>query len=244
MSALFPLSLSRLAGCFAHAARALRYDAGNVIGKLAIVAALTMPLPAGAADRLQIVALGDSLTQGYGLPQDEGFVPQLQAWLDAKGAEVTVVNAGVSGDTTAGGLQRLDWSLTPDTDALIVALGGNDLLRGLPYDASRANLERILGAAGERGLPVLLIGQTAPGNYGADYKAKFDAMWPALAQEHHTLLVTDFLGPLTVMDSDARVAAGVMQPDNLHPSAKGVTLVVEHIGPAVLELAEQARAKP
>lgn len=244
MPTLFPLSRSRLAGCFARAARALRYDFGNVIGKLAIVAALAIPLPAGAAERLEIVALGDSLTQGYGLPPGEGLVPQLQAWLDAKGAEVTVVNAGVSGDTTAGGLQRLDWSLTPGTDALIVALGGNDLLRGLPYEASQANLDRILSRAGERGLPVLLIGQTAPGNYGADYKAKFDAMWPALAEAHHTLLVTDFLGPLTAMDSDARVAAGVMQPDNLHPSAKGVTLVVEHIGPAVMDLAERTRAKP
>lgn len=215
-----------------------------MIGKIAIVAALALPLPAAAAERLQIVALGDSLTQGYGLPRGEGFVSQLQAWLDTKGAEVTVVNAGVSGDTTAGGLQRLDWSLTPETSALIVALGGNDLLRGLPYEASRANLDRILTTAGERGLPVLLIGQSAPGNYGAEYKAAFDAMWPALAEAHHTLLVQDFLGPLTTMDSDARVAAGVMQPDNLHPSAKGVALVVEHIGPAVLELAERARAKP
>jgi acyl-CoA thioesterase-1 len=101
-----------------------------------------LALPA-QAEPVTLVALGDSLTAGYGLPPDQGLVPQLQSWLTAQGAEVTVVNAGVSGDTTAGGLSRLDWSLTPETDALMVTLGGNDMLRGVPPEEARANLTAI-----------------------------------------------------------------------------------------------------
>lgn len=196
---------------------------------------------AQAADPLEIVALGDSLTQGYGLPPDQGFVPRLQAWLDAHGAGARVINAGVSGDTTAGGLARLDWSLGPGTDALIVALGGNDLLRGLPPEAARANLDRILTRAGERGLPVLLIGLTAPGNYGAAYKAGYDDMWQELATAHGALLLRDFLAPLIAMDPAARAA--MLQPDRLHPAAPGVERIVAHVGPAVLDLIARARAK-
>ena len=110
---------------------------------LAAVSALALP---AQAEPVTLVALGDSLTAGYGLPEGEGLVPQLQAWLDAQGAEVTLINAGVSGDTTAGGLSRLDWSITPETDAMIVTLGGNDLLRGLPPDQTRTNIEKIAAA--------------------------------------------------------------------------------------------------
>lgn len=198
--------------------------------------------PALAAERLEIVALGDSLTQGYGLAPGEGLVPQLQRWLDARGAEATIINAGVSGDTTAGGLARLDWSLGAGTDALIVALGGNDLLRGLPPEAARANLDRILDGAGKRGLPVLLVGLTAPGNYGTDYKARFDAIWPDLAARHGALLLPDLLAPLAALDPAARAREGVLQADHLHPSARGVAQVVDHLGPAVLELIARTRA--
>lgn len=187
------------------------------------------------ADPLTLVALGDSLTQGYGLPQSDGFVPQLQAWLRAKGADVTVVNAGVSGDTTAGGAARVDWTLTPDVDAMIVNLGGNDLLRGIDPAASRANLDAILTAADARGLPVLLVALRAPGNYGPEFKAAFDAMYPELAAKHGTLLDADFFAPLT--GPDGRLAAAdLMQADGIHPSAAGVAKIVEHIGPKVLEL--------
>lgn len=194
-----------------------------------------------AQEPLEIVALGDSLTAGYGLPQGEGFVPQLQKWLDAQGARVRVTNAGVSGDTTAGGLARLDWALTPGADALIVALGGNDLLRGLPPQSARENLDRILARAEARGLPVLLIGLTAPGNYGADYKAAFDGMWTDLAARHGALLLPDFLAPLLAMDARARATAGVVQADNLHPTARGVGMLVDHVGPSVLALIARAR---
>jgi acyl-CoA thioesterase-1 len=202
------------------------------------VAIVTMASPAAA--EVTIAALGDSLTQGYGLPPDDGFVPQLQRWLDAQGAEATVLNAGVSGDTTQGGLSRVDWTLTPEVDALIVALGGNDVLRGIDPAVSRANLDGILQAAEGRGIPVLLVGMTAPGNYGADYKAQFDAIYPELAEEYGARLHPDFLQAITSQPDRESALASYMQPDGLHPSAAGVALIVEDIGPAVLDLVQAA----
>ena len=193
------------------------------------------------AEEITIAALGDSLTQGYGLPQDQGFVPQLQGWLDAEGADVKLINAGVSGDTTAGGLSRIAWTLTPDVDALIVALGGNDLLRGIDPAASRANLDGILSEARSRDLPVLLIGMDAPANYGAEYEAAFDAMYPELAETHGASLHANFLGALAAMEDRAAALATYIQPDGVHPNAKGVALIVQDIGPAVAALAEQAQ---
>lgn len=183
-----------------------------------------------------MVALGDSLTAGYGLPEGEGLVPQLQEWLDARGAEVVLVNAGVSGDTTAGGLARLDWSLTAETDALILELGGNDMLRGLAPAEAQANLEAILARAGERGLPVLLVGLSAPGNYGPEYKAEFDAIWPGLAAAQGALLLPDLFAPLIRPGGDFSAATAYFQADGLHPNAQGVALLVEALGPRVMEL--------
>lgn len=183
---------------------------------------------------MTVVALGDSLTAGYGLPQDEGFVPQMQAWLVAQGADVVLLNAGVSGDTTAGGLARLDWSLTPDVDALIVTLGGNDLLRGIDPANSRANLEAILKAAQGRKLPVLLVGMKAPGNYGPEYQSQFDSIYPELAAQYGTLLVSSFFAPLGSEDP-AKLGA-FMQADGLHPNKDGVAKIVAGLGPKLLEL--------
>jgi acyl-CoA thioesterase I len=188
------------------------------------------------ADPLTLVALGDSLTAGYGLPEGEGFVPQLQGWLAAQGREVVVVNAGVSGDTTAGGLARLDWSLTPEVDAMIVTLGGNDLLRGIDPAASRANLDAILKGAQGRGLPVLLVAMAAPGNYGPDYKQAFDAIYPDLATQYGTLLAPGFFAPLMQGNPDPAALAPFMQPDGIHPNAAGVAKIVEGLGPQVLDL--------
>lgn len=193
------------------------------------------------AEDVTIAALGDSLTQGYGLPPDQGFVPQLQRWLDAQGAEATLINAGVSGDTTAGGLSRIAWTLTPEVDGLIVALGGNDLLRGIDPAVSRANLDGILTEARARDLPVLLIGMDAPANYGADYKAAFDAIYPELAETHGTLHHPNFLAALAAMEDRAMVLETYIQGDGIHPNGKGVALIVEDIGPAVLRLVESAR---
>jgi acyl-CoA thioesterase-1 len=222
--------------------RSSAYGAFAHIGK-AMLLLLALSLPA-AAEEITVVALGDSLTQGYGLIEEEGFVPQLQAWLQARGHDVMVENHGVSGDTTAGGLARIGWALGDHVDALIVALGGNDLLRGLPPEASRANLDGILAEAEARSLPVLLIGLQAPGNYGPDYKAAFDAIYPELATTYDALLVESFLGPLTeAAEGDPAAAlASYMQPDGIHPSAEGVALIVEAIGPEVEALI--ARLEP
>jgi acyl-CoA thioesterase-1 len=188
------------------------------------------------AEPVTVVALGDSLTAGYGLPDGEGLVPQLQAWLAAAGQEVVIVNAGVSGDTTAGGRARLDWSLTPDTDALIVALGGNDMLRGIDPAEARANLDAILATATARGLPVLLVGLAAPGNYGPDYKAAFDAAYAELAAEHGALLLPDLFAPFRAEAADPAALARYFQPDGIHPSREGVARIVAALGPQVIAL--------
>lgn len=219
----------------------MAYGALGCMGKaVAVVLALVAP---AAAQEVTIAALGDSLTQGFGLAEEDGFVPQLERWLLARGHDVALVNAGVSGDTTAGGLARVGWTLTPDVDAMIVALGGNDLLRGLPPENSRGNLDGILTAAGEAGVEVLLVGLTAPGNYGPDWQAAFNAMYPELAETHDALYVADFLAPLTdaVADDPATAFATLMQPDGIHPSAAGVALIVEALGPDVETLIARAR---
>ena len=217
------------------ARRALRNRAAVTILPLLLLAA-----PA-AAQPLVLTALGDSLTQGYGLPQDEGFVPVLQDWLTERGHDVTVINAGVSGDTTAGGAARIDWTLAEAPDAMIVALGGNDLLRGIDPAASRANLDAILTATGAAGVPVLLAGLPAPGNYGPDFRRDFEAMYVDLAQEHDAILVPDFLGPLGEKATQGLSIADLMQDDRIHPNAEGVRQIVAAIGPEVERLLERAR---
>lgn len=194
---------------------------------------------AAFAEPVTIAALGDSLTQGYGLPPEDGFVPQLQRWLDAAGEYVVLINAGVSGDTTAGGLSRIDWTLTPEVDALIVALGGNDLLRGIDPSVSRANLDGILEKAKARGLPVLLVGMDAPSNYGADYEALFEAMYPELAEAHGALHHENFLGALAALGNREEALERYMQGDRIHPNTDGVQLIVDDLGPRVVELIEE-----
>lgn len=212
------------------------------LSTLLVALALTGGAAPVAADPVRIAALGDSLTEGYGLIAQNGFTAQLQSWLDAHHVEATIVNAGVSGDTTAGGLSRVDWTLTPDIGAMIVALGGNDLLRGLSPDLSRQNLAGILEAAVAKQVPVLLVGMQAPGNYGAEYKARFDAIYPDLAEEYHALYFEGFLMPLTDQEPWEQVLKSYMQPDGIHPNAEGVAKIVEAMGPSVAELAVQAGA--
>ena len=188
---------------------------------------------AAAAEPITIVALGDSLTAGYGLPDNQGLVPQLQAWLAAQGSDAVVVNAGVSGDTTAGGLARLGWSLTPGADALIVELGANDMLRGIDPGVPRRNLDAILRQAADRGLPVLLIGVPALRNYGPEYRTAFDAIYPDLSAQYGTLLMPDFFGPLRSETDPTASLARYFQPDGLHPNEDGVAEVVKDLGPYV-----------
>lgn len=199
---------------------------------------------AAAAGPVTLLAVGDSLTQGYGLETGQGLVPQLQAWLKAQGAEVTVINAGVSGDTTSGGRARLGWSLTPEVDAVMIALGGNDMLRGQPPAQARGNLEAMLSEVTARGLPVALVGLKAPGNYGLEWQAGYDAIWPELGAKYDAVVVTDLLAPIAAKTPEERAAEGLMQADNIHPSAKGVVLVVDALGPKVLQLLDRVKPAP
>lgn len=197
---------------------------------------MILAVGAAQAETVTIAALGDSLTQGYGLPVEDGFVPQLEAWLQEKGAEVEVINAGVSGDTTAGGLSRVAWTLTPDVDAMIVNLGGNDLLRGIDPAVSRANLDGILQIAAEAEVPVLFVGLDAPRNYGTEYEAAFEAIYPDLAREYGVELYADFFAPLTLGANLDTARGAYMQADGIHPNTQGVSMIVDGIGPAVLDL--------
>ncbi|MGL4321028.1 MAG: GDSL-type esterase/lipase family protein [Paracoccaceae bacterium] len=218
-------------------ARSTGYGAIRAIrnGTIAFILSLSAAPLIAAAEPVTIVALGDSLTAGYGLPPEDGFVPQMQAWLAASGADAVVLNAGVSGDTTAGGASRLDWALTPDVDALIVNLGGNDMLRGIDPGEARGNLTAIMEGASARGLPVLLVGLRAPGNYGADYKAAFDAIYPDLSGQFGAGLVADYLAPVVTPDG-TQLDPALMQPDGIHPNKDGVAAAVAAMGPAVLDL--------
>lgn len=192
------------------------------------------------AETVTIAALGDSLTAGYGLDTADGFVPQMQSWLDAQGADVVLINAGVSGDTTAGGLSRTDWTLTDDVDAMIVALGGNDYLRGIDPAVSRSNLAGILDKAQSKDVDVMLVGLIAGGNYGAAYKQSFDRMYPDLAGEYDVMLFKRWFAGLLEASQTEDGISEYMQADQLHPNAEGVRLIVEAMGPAVLELVAQA----
>ncbi len=201
----------------------------------ALALGVALAAPAVSAEPVKVVALGDSLTAGFGLPQGAGLVPQLQRWLDAEGAgPVEVINMGVSGDTSAGGRARLDWALGGGVDAVILELGANDMLRGVDPSETRANLDAILSAMAERGLPVLVTGMKSSANFGADYQAQFDAIYPDLATEYGALLDPFFFEGL--LDRP-----GMFQADGLHPSADGVVVVVQRIGPLVLDLIERAR---
>lgn len=187
------------------------------------------------AREVRILALGDSLTAGYGLARAEGFVAQLEAALRAKGIPARVLDGGVSGDTTAGGRARLDWALADRPDVAIVALGGNDGLRAIPPDATYANLDAILRRLAERNVPALLAGMLAPPNLGAEYGEAFRGAFERLAREHDVVFYPFFL--------DGVAAEPVLnQPDGIHPNARGVAVMVERILPAVERLIEKARS--
>jgi len=213
--------------------RPLAYGVGDTFRKLVTVFALTFTLPAFSAP--VVAVLGDSLVAGYGLEQGDGLVPQTQTWLDDHGIEAKLVNAGVSGDTTAGGLSRLDWTLTPEVTAIVVALGGNDVLRGIDPATSRENLDKILQTITSRGLPVLLVAAPAPGNYGADYKTAFEAIYPDLAAKYQVPLFKGFIPSLVdgaITQDDLKTH---FQADGLHPNPAGVAIIVAAFGPVLAD---------
>ena len=183
-----------------------------------------------------IVAFGDSLTAGLGLPQDQAFPAQLEAALKARGTEATVVNAGVSGDTAAAGLARLDWSLPDNASAVIIELGANDALQGVPPEGTKQALAKIIETVQARGLPILLAGMEAPPNMGKDYPDQFRAIYVDLAERYHVILHPFFLEGAALND-------GMTQGDGLHPNAKGVAAIVENILPKVEELLAEVKAK-
>jgi acyl-CoA thioesterase I len=189
-----------------------------------------------AAKPMKIVALGDSLTAGYGLPAQEAFPVKLEAALKAKGIDATVVNAGVSGDTASGALERLDWSVPDDTDAVILELGANDALRALDPALTQKALTAILDTLAARRIPVLLAGMMAPRNLGSDYAAKFDAVYPTLAANHPVVSYPFFLEGVA---GDPHLNQG----DGMHPTAAGLDVIVRNILPKVEELIARARAR-
>lgn len=211
----------------------LSYGAAILRGKTLLLPLFLLATPVGA-EPLRLLAFGDSLTQGYGLAQGDGFVPQLEAWLRDQGQEVSVTNAGVSGDTTAGGLARIDWTLAEPFDAMILALGGNDLLRGTAPEVTRANIDGILQVVTTKDMDVLLVGMVAPKNYGPEFEAAFNGIWPDLSAQYGALYVPSFFDGLP---SDDLAALGqYMQSDGIHPNAQGVALIVAGLGPQVLQL--------
>ena len=191
---------------------------------------------ARAETPVKIVALGDSLTAGLGLPANEGFVPRLQAALAAKGVAVAIANAGVSGDTASGALARLDWSVPDGTDAVIVEIGANDMLRGIKPQVTRGALDTILQRLTGRHIAVLLCGMRAAPNLGADYGQSFESIYPELAAKYGALVYPFFLDGVAA-------DLGLLQKDGLHPNAAGVNVIVARILPKVEELVVHARSQ-
>ncbi len=204
-----------------------------------IVPAGSEPAKAGPTDRAptRIVALGDSLTAGYGLPAGQAFPDKLAQALAARGLAVDIVNAGVSGDTVAGGVTRLDWSVPDGTDAVILELGANDALRGTNPAVTRAGLDTILRRLKARGIEVLLCGMLAPRNLGTDYGTAFDAIYPDLAKAYGLVFYPFFLEGV-VMEPK------FTQPDGLHPTAAGIDEIVRRILPTVEQLVDRVKKRP
>lgn len=190
--------------------------------------------PHAAARTLRLVVLGDSLTAGLGLPPGQAFPDRLQTALRAKGWDVEVLNAGVSGDTAADGLARYGWAVPADADALIVELGANDMLRGLPPETTKTALSAILDKARDAHLPTLLTGMRAAPNLGVEYGREFYAIYPALSKAYHVALYAFFLDGVA---GDLKLN----QPDGLHPNAEGIEVLVERIAPSVEEILKQVK---
>ena len=196
----------------------------------AILAAWLLLLGApSAAEEPQIVVLGDSLTAGFGLPRGDAFPARLEAALRADGHRWRVIDAGVSGDTSAGGLARLDWVLADEPEIVIVELGANDGLRGLPTDQMEANLDAILARIGESGVATLLAGMRAPANFGANYATAFHAVYERLAARHGIAFYPFFL-------EGVAMEPALNQADGIHPNAAGVAEIVRRMVPHVVAL--------
>ncbi|MBY3028810.1 arylesterase [Rhizobium leguminosarum] len=196
-----------------------------------VIAVSLILATAANARTINLVGFGDSLMAGYQLPPGDGFPEKLQAALKAKGLDVTIANAGVSGDTTTGGLARIDWSVPDGTDGVILELGANDALRGIPPEESAKNLDQMIIRLKERGIAVLLAGIIAPPNMGADYAARFNPIYQKLSDKHGLPLYAFFLDGVALQ-------AGLKLDDGMHPNTKGVDVMVEKMEPAVTNFVE------
>ena len=186
------------------------------------------------AETKTILAFGDSLTQGYGLPAEVGFVPQMSTWLEERGISNQMINAGVSGDTTAGGLARLEWTLFQPVDLVILNLGSNDMLRGLNPFLTYDNLNKIMEKLQNHKIPTLLIGHHAPLNYGASYKEEFEKAFAKLAIKYGVSFYPFYFKALMGPDQVSPDVQRYFQNDGLHPNAEGVSVIVSKIGPYVV----------
>lgn len=185
--------------------------------------------PASGAREARLVFLGDSLTAGFGLGEEQAYPAILERRLDEAGLPVEVVNAGVSGDTSAGGLRRIDWVLKQEPDVLVVALGGNDGLRALPVDQLEGNLREIIRKAREAGARVLLLGVRMPPSHGQSYKSAFEAVYPRIAEDMDVPLVRYMLEGVAGDPS-------LNQPDGIHPTAEGQRVIADNVYPALARL--------
>ena len=204
---------------------------------LSVVSGLLLLLSSAgtlSADNIRLIAIGDSLVAGYGLPVEDGFVTQLEAALIQKSYDVSIVNAGVSGDTSSGGLSRIDWVLSETYSAVILNLGYNDAFRGIPVETVQSNLDALILKIKQKNLPILLAGALAPRNLGPDYTLAFDAIYPHLAEKHNLVFYPFFLeGVATEPDLN--------QDDGIHPNKDGVAVIVRQLLPYVEQLIERIR---
>ncbi len=201
-----------------------------------LLLSLALPIASRGGEPIRIVAFGDSLTAGLGLSADDAFPAKLETALREKGMDVAITNAGVSGDTTTGGLARLDWTLGGPVDGVILELGANDALRGIDPAIARAALDEITTRLKAREISILLTGMLAPPNMGPEYGAEFNAIYPELSQAHNILLYPFFLDGVAG-------SPRLNQPDGLHPTAEGIDMIVARILPSVEKLIAEIEAQ-
>ena len=221
--------------CFANLAGPGKARHNHMIRKLASILTLlaVMWIAPARAESLRLVAFGDSLTAGLGLDQSDAYPAQLEKTLKAKGYDVAIANAGVSGDTASAAAQRIDWSVPDGTDGVIIALGGNDILRGIDPAITRKAMADIIMRLEKRGIPVLLAGMQASANLGADFAKSFDAIFPELARQHGLVFMPFFL-------EGVATDPALNQPDGIHPNREGVAVIVDNIFPYAVELIERS----
>ena len=214
----------------------VKYGLFSVVSKT-IILLFVFSSFAHADSQIRILMLGDSLTQGYGLEEKKGLVPKLQNWLSTNNVEVLLINGGVSGDTTLGGFERLDWLLTPNINGVVVALGGNDLLRGFDPKFTKKNLQAIFKNLKSKGINSVIVGTISPINYGPQFKKEYDAIYPSLAREYNLSYIDSLFSPL-IDKKTQKISVNLLQADGIHPNEKGVEAIVNYIGPVIRDFTD------